>query len=294
MCVWIKKMDMSRIWNNQVTWFIHESHIRMSHVTHTWMSRVTSAKLRRYTCICVMWKKTHRVYVCVKKDHTYVTYMKESSDLIHSWVTHMNDSCHINEVIGMRRLFSHHKYTRVNFSPHHIHKWVKTQKQNTPKRKLYLLHTKFYDGQFLFFSRYTYVWVTSHVCMSSVTRIKKSWYSCERVMSHMWTGHLATHMNESCHTYDLCHTHERVMSHIWVMPYIWTSHVTHMSHATHMNEPCHAYETCHIYERVMSHIWVMPHTWTSHVTPMGYATHMNESCQCAPMRWLQLVGSFKL
>jgi len=199
--------------------------------------------------------------------------VKESSHLIHSWVTLVNDSCHINQVLEMRRLLAHHKYTRVNFSPHHTQMVQDSQTKHPQEQTLHSPYTKFYGGQFLFFSCYTCAWVTSHVCMSHVTSIKKSWYSCERVMSHMWTGLLTTHMNESCLTYELCHIYERVMSHIWVVPYIWTSHVTHMSHATHMNEPCYAYETCHIYERVMSHIWVLPHTWTSQVTHMGYVTH---------------------
>jgi len=45
-------------------------------------------------------------------------------------------------------------------------------------------------------------WVTSHKCMSQVTRMNESWRTgepCERVTSHICISH-GMHMNEPCHT----------------------------------------------------------------------------------------------
>ena len=290
--MWKKKKDASIVKNRRAVYMC------------VWKMTIHMSRIRD---ICVVMYIYMYIYMYVyqvfqnfkqRKCHVYVTYAssfwRERIKSFDSFMSHTYDSGHINQVLEMRRLLAHHKYTRVNFSPHHTQMVQDSQTKHPQEQTLHSPYTKFYGGQFLFFSCYTCAWVTSHVCMSHVTSIKKSWYSCERVMSHMWTGLLTTHMNESCLTYELCHIYERVMSHIWVVPYIWTSHVTHMSHATHMNEPCYAYETRHIYERVMSHIWVLPHTWTSQVTHMGYATHMNESCQRAPVGWLRLVGILKL
>jgi len=59
--------------------------------------------------------------------------------------------------------------------------------------------------------------VMSHICISHVAHVDKSWRRYEWDMSHIWLSHVA-HIDVSCHTY------ERVMSHIL------------MCHVTHMNE----------------------------------------------------------
>jgi len=123
----------------------------------------------------------------------------------------------------------------------------------------------------------------------NTARMNESCYTNERVMSHIWMGHV-THMNESCHMYEWviseiwmshvtysnesCHTHEWVtwlkkwvMSHMddfcqpheWVLSQIWICHITHTI------EPCHTYE------------WAMSYIW------MRHATHMSESCPTGRM-----------
>jgi len=117
---------------------------------------------------------------------------------------------------------------------------------------------------FMWRSRVTYAWVTSHM---------KEGVTCEWDMSHIneacriWMRHAISRMNEACRT--------------------WMSHGTHNWGMSHMNEPCDRSSMnvswriwmCHVtYEWVicMSHVtweWVM-----SHMTYGWVMSHINESC----------------
>ena len=94
-------------------------------------------------------------------------------------------------------------------------------------------------------------------------QMNESWYTCERVMSHMWRTHV-THMKES-------RTH--MSRRIWVM----SQGISVMSHSTYQWVTPHVCMS----QSIISHgIWVISHSiyeWvTSHIS-MSHATHMNES-----------------
>ena len=67
-------------------------------------------------------------------------------------------------------------------------------------------------------TRHVYAWDMSHVWMSHVTSVKRSWW-----MSHV------TYMNETCHMY------EWAMSHVWKGHDEWVMSLTWMRHVTCMN-----------------------------------------------------------
>jgi len=71
--------------------------------------------------------------------------------------------------------------------------------------------------------------VMSHIWMSHVTHMNKSYRTYEWVMSHIQMSHVA-HVNGSCHTYQ-CVMSRTWMSHTceWVLSHVWMSHVTHIN-----------------------------------------------------------------
>jgi len=124
-------------------------------------------------------------------------------------------------------------------------------------------------------------WVMSHMYrMSHVTRVYKSYYTCEWVMAHIWMDidcvmshareavNLHTWMSHVTKIYQSYYTYEWVMSHTW-MRISWV--LCTLSNNQHSN----ANESRHTCEWVMSHTWMdigrvlrtlsnMSHTWLSH------------------------------
>ena len=153
----------------------------------------------------------------------------------------------------------------------------------------------------------------SHITTMSCHMYKVSCYTCERVLSRIWTSHV-THMNESCHTYKQQITHMDASWHTCecANSKIWMSHVSNMN------------GSCPEYECIVSHIWVLiiawrysqdeachRYDWVMSQIWMSHVAHMNEACleydwfisqvcmghmtgsRVTDMRWLRLVGFLK-
>ena len=87
----------------------------------------------------------------------------------------------------------------------------------------------------------SHIWTTiSHIWMSHVTHMNRSYHIYECVISHMWTGHI-TYMNESPHTEEwIMSTCQWVTSHIAKIQNA-ACHIR-MSHFAHTNASCRTEE----------------------------------------------------
>jgi len=158
------------------------------------------------TCLCVV---SQWWMVCV-------TRMKVMSQKQITRTTHIHWSFHTRK-----------RHITPKIESCHFDGWFVSRACNSCQKKQ-SNRTAHMDGSFHTCERhialkieYTYGWVTSHVSMSHVTRIKESCHTYEGVISHIWMRH-AKHINESCHT------HVWVLSHMYVlMSHTWMSHVTH-------------------------------------------------------------------
>jgi len=127
----------------------------------------------------------------------------------------------------------------------------------------------------------TYEWVMSHIRMSHVTHINKSFSTYEWVashtygwvVSHMWMSHVP-HTNKLCHAYAwvVPRTYEHVDESCTTCatPLIHTC-VTRLIHIRvwYTNKLCHTYA------------WVVPrpYEWVQSHVQMSPVAHMNESCR---------------
>ena len=113
-----------------------------------------------------------------------------------------------------------------------------------------------------------YVFASSETC-----------HTHEHVMSPTYTGHV-THMNEHMSLLVVRQTH----SCVWRDPYMWVTWRVHVCDMTQVVDMCDMSASC-VYPHTFICLWQVPFvcvTWRIHLCAM---THM---------RWLPLVGSFKL